>query len=182
MTLRPFFLGGVMNAAGNKPPLTVPAKGKYMISDLQLCGDYFGVKIKMPSTFPVNTLSAQRLLSILQNDQPKQISLTQTLYSYIFDQDRDVSNPEVLEEALRGCGYSEKDAKDLLQRTSSAEAKEALKKTTEEAVARGAFGAPTIFFKTASGEEKMIFGSDRFQILFPLLGVPWLGPSPKASL
>ncbi len=31
---RPFFLGGVMNASGNSPPATVPAKGKYMFADI----------------------------------------------------------------------------------------------------------------------------------------------------
>lgn len=30
LVLKPVFLGGVMNAAGNKPPITVPNKGKWM--------------------------------------------------------------------------------------------------------------------------------------------------------
>ena len=30
----PFFLGGVMKASKNSPPITVPNKGKYMFSDI----------------------------------------------------------------------------------------------------------------------------------------------------
>lgn len=29
--------------------------------------------------------------------------------------------------------------------------------------------------------EEMFFGSDRFHILFPMIGVPWTGPNPKES-
>jgi glutathione S-transferase kappa 1 len=47
LVLRPFFLGGVMKATGNKPPMTVASKGMYMQKDLLRNADYFGINIKL---------------------------------------------------------------------------------------------------------------------------------------
>ena len=58
--------------------------------------------------------------------------------------------------------FSEKEAEELLQQTKNPEIKGELMKTTEGAVERGAFGAPTMFV----GDE-MYFGSDRFHFMFP---------------
>ncbi len=46
LVLRPIFLGGVMKASGNKPPMTVAAKGMYMEKDLRRNSDYFGINLK----------------------------------------------------------------------------------------------------------------------------------------
>ena len=43
----------------------------------------------------------------------------------------------------------------------------------------GAFGAPTMFVTNVkTGKEEMYFGSDRFYLLFPAIGVPHEGPHP----
>ena len=47
LVLRPFFLGGVMKMSGNRPPMTVPAKGVYMNKDLDRNAAYFRVPLKM---------------------------------------------------------------------------------------------------------------------------------------
>lgn len=46
LVLKPFFLGGVMKASGNKPPMTVASKGLYMHKDLDRNAKYFGINIK----------------------------------------------------------------------------------------------------------------------------------------
>ena len=57
---RPFFLGGVMQAAGNSPPMTVAAKGRHMPVDIQRwCAEY-GVTVNPNPHFPVNTITAMR--------------------------------------------------------------------------------------------------------------------------
>lgn len=53
--------------------------------------------------------------------------------------------------------------------------KDALKATTEEAVERGAFGAPT-WFVYSDEETRMFFGSDRFEMLAWMYKLPWHGP------
>jgi glutathione S-transferase kappa 1 len=63
--LKPFFLGGIMNTSGNQPPATNPSKAVYLASDIMLLSDYWKVPLVTPQTFPVNTLSVQRLLNVL---------------------------------------------------------------------------------------------------------------------
>ncbi len=46
LVLRPFYLGGLMNATGNRPPMMVPKKGLYMHKDLLRNAAYFGVPLK----------------------------------------------------------------------------------------------------------------------------------------
>ena len=53
-------LGGVFKATGNNPPASVPAKGKYMMADLQRYADKYKVPYKRNPYFPVNTLSLMR--------------------------------------------------------------------------------------------------------------------------
>ena len=48
-----------------------------------------------------------------------------------------------------------------LKEMRSQEVKTELKQVTAEAVERGAFGAPTMFFSEEGGEEHMFWGSDR---------------------
>ena len=93
---RPFFLGGVMKATGNKPPAYLPARGRYLMLDLARNAKYFGVpvghafflsffnppessqsllfyqsQVKRPSRFPLNTAKAQRVLTVLRMEQEK---------------------------------------------------------------------------------------------------------------
>ena len=45
----PMFLGGLMEAAGNRPPMTCPNKGKWMNSDLQRWAALWGLEFSRPS-------------------------------------------------------------------------------------------------------------------------------------
>jgi len=65
LQVKPFFLGGVMQAAGNQPPATLPAKATYLSQDIQRLSQYWGVHLQFPEQFPLNTLLAQRFLQAL---------------------------------------------------------------------------------------------------------------------
>ena len=65
VTLKPVFLGGIMQASGNKPPATLPAKAAYGAADLQRSSEYYKIPISFPSVFPTNTLQAQRFLQAM---------------------------------------------------------------------------------------------------------------------
>ena len=55
-----------------------------------------------------------------------------------------------------------------------------LKAATDEAVARGAFGAPNIFVRRADeSEPTMYFGADRFHLVARQLGVSMPAAFPK---
>jgi 2-hydroxychromene-2-carboxylate isomerase len=67
---RPMLLGGVFKAAGNASPVSVPAKGKWMMGDLQRWAAKFGVPFAFNPFFPVNTLTLMRGATGLQMRQP----------------------------------------------------------------------------------------------------------------
>jgi 2-hydroxychromene-2-carboxylate isomerase len=57
---RPFLLGGVFKATGNASPITVPAKGAFVLRDIQRYAKQYGVAFRLNPHFPMNTLMAMR--------------------------------------------------------------------------------------------------------------------------
>jgi hypothetical protein len=67
---RPFLLGGVFQATGNRSPMEVPAKGHYMLQDLQRYARRYGVEFAHNPHFPINTLMLMRGAVGLQMREP----------------------------------------------------------------------------------------------------------------
>lgn len=153
---RPMFLGAVMEATGNRPPGTVPAKGAYMRRDLKRWAKRYGIEFNMNSHFPQNTLSALRLALVAQDEGTFE-RIHQPLFDAMFVHDRVLSDESVLREIVDGAGLP---ADEYLQAIADPAIKERLKANTTEAIERGAFGAPTFFV----GDE-MFFGNDRFDFI-----------------
>jgi 2-hydroxychromene-2-carboxylate isomerase len=143
----PFYLGGVMKATGNAPPALVPARGAYMFRDLRRWSKHYGVPFHFPKAFPINTLTAQRALTSLADDQPALREAAHRLFRAYWVEDRDISRPEVLAELLPPAA---------LAAAAEPAVKARLKAASDEAVAAGAFGAPTFLV----GRE-LFFGNDR---------------------
>ncbi|MDH4107407.1 MAG: 2-hydroxychromene-2-carboxylate isomerase [Gammaproteobacteria bacterium] len=149
---RPMFLGGVMKATGNQPPGMLLPRLAYMLHDLDRWARHYGIAFRSNSIFPQNTLAALRLALVAKRDGCFD-RLHQRLFDAMFIDDRDLSDLAVLREILVAAGL---DADAMLAAIEDPDIKAALKTNTEEAVARGAFGAPTMFV----GDE-MFFGNDR---------------------
>ena len=75
-----------------------------------------------------------------------------TVFDAIWVQGEKMDDPEVIARVLAAAGLP---MQEIMAAAQSAEVKQALIETTSDAVARGAFGAPTMFL----GEE-MYFGKD----------------------
>lgn len=154
----PMLLGGVFQATGNASPVAVPAKGRYMLADLQRFAARYGVPLVMPPGFPVNTLQLMRGLMGVQMKHPERFEeVMAVLFNGLWQQRRDLSEPAVLVQTLQGHGVEPGWFQDLAIQP---DVKAALKVATEAAVARGVFGAPTCFV----GEE-MFFGQDRLDFV-----------------
>lgn len=155
VTYKPMLLGKVFQATGNSMPAAVPAKGKYMMTDLQRWADFYGVPFRFPSVFPTDSKLAQRIACLLPEAQRP--DWTKTVMRTYWVDGKDIGKPEGVRAALHALDM---DAEPLLEAAGSDAAKEALKAFTDEAVARGVFGAPTFFVGDA-----MFWGCDRLQLL-----------------
>lgn len=160
---RPMFLGGVMQATGNRPPGMLPAKGKWMQADMARFARRYGVPLNPNPHFPMmNTLHAQRGSTAWRGraDFP---ALLAALYQAVWRDGENLGDREVLQRVVASAGF---DAAGFLAAADDPANKEALKASTDEAVARGAFGAPTFF---VNGE--MFFGQDRLDFVEEALRV-----------
>lgn len=146
---RPFLLGGVFKGAGNAMPAGVPAKGQYMFQDLKRLSAYYGVPLQFPGVFPANSLAAMRALTAADPEQLP--ALAMQLFQAYWAEDRNISDVAVVAELV---------GEELMAKAADAAVKEKLKTVTEEAVRRGAFGAPTFFV----GDD-LYFGEDRIFLI-----------------
>ncbi|KAM3614593.1 uncharacterized protein V6R79_016528 [Siganus canaliculatus] len=186
LKLRPAFLGGIMQASGNKPPGLVPNKFAYMGKDLVRISAYFDVPLQFPSDpfnamFNKGSLAAMRFVSALQEkekDGDKMVEkVSRELWKRIWSEDKDITEPKSLSEAAQKAGLSDDEIKDLLQRCNSKEIKDRLKSSTQSALDYGSFGLPMMVCHV-DGKPEMFFGSDRFEVMAHCIGEKWLGPQP----
>lgn len=152
LVYRPMLLGAVMNETGNKPPAMVPARGAYLARDLQRWAAFYGIPFRMNPQFPQNTLGALRLAVLAQHEGGFG-KVHQPLFDAMWVHEKNLSDPDVLAEIAANAGM---DADQALVRSNDDAIKAEVKANTDEAIRRGAFGAPTFFV----GDE-MFFGNDR---------------------
>lgn len=154
---RPFLLGAVFKATGNVPPITTPSKGMYLAKDLDDWTGYLNLsKFRLPDEFPINSLKANRL-GLVAAEQGRIVPFSLAAFRAAFVHGRDLNSLEVLTGLLREVGLEPEKA---LARLENQEIKDALRRNTDEAVSRGAFGAPTFFVG-----ERMFFGNDRLMFV-----------------
>jgi len=155
---RPMLLGGVFKATGNASPVTVPAKGRWMNEDLQRWAKRYGVVLRFNPHFPINTLTMMRGATGMQMRQPDRFaSYLDVVERAMWETPKNLGDPEVLAATLLEGGF---DAAEFAALVGDPEVKAKLIATTEEAVARGVFGAPTFFVGDA-----MFFGQDRLDFV-----------------
>jgi len=155
---RPFLLGGVFNATGNKAPIEVAAKGPYLATDCARWARRLGVPFAWPPKFPVLTVLPLRA-AFAAEKAGQLVPFTHAIYRAYWAEGRDVSDPAVVTEAATRAGL------DGAALVAAAPAyKDALKAQTQEAVDRGSFGAPTFFV----GDE-MFIGNDRLDFAIEAL-------------
>jgi 2-hydroxychromene-2-carboxylate isomerase len=163
---RPFLLGPILKQQGlNDSPFNIfAAKGRYMWRDLARICRADGLELTLPPVrFPQNGLKAARLALIgaLEGWTP---SFTRAVFVANFAEQKDISDDATLRTILSALGI---DADSALAASSTPDNKDALKRQTEEAAARGLFGAPSFTI----GDE-LFWGNDRLEaaLAFALAG------------
>jgi len=155
---RPMLLGGVFKATGNQSPVLIAPKGKWMWSDMALWARKYGVPLKIHPNFPANTLTLMRGATGLQMRRPADFArYLEVVERAMWETPKNLGDPAVLAATLAEAGF---DVDEFTALVADPEVKAKLVATTEEAVARGVFGAPTFFVGDA-----MFFGQDRLDFV-----------------
>jgi len=146
----PVLLGGLFKATGNASPAAVPAKGRWMNIDMARFAERHGVLLRQNPHFPINTIQLMRIATGLVG-HPDFARYVDVVFDAMWVHERNMGDPAEVRAVLAGF-----DADALLELAADPEVKERLRATTDSAVARGVFGAPTFFVGDA-----MYFGQDR---------------------
>jgi 2-hydroxychromene-2-carboxylate isomerase len=154
---KPFLLGPIFKAQGweTSPFNLYPAKGRYMIRDMERIASARGLSFRMPDPFPQNGLMAARL-AIAGLEEGWTPAFVKAVYKLEFAGGRIIADRTVLADALEAAGAAFDQA---FARAETEDVKQALRSNTEEAQLKGLFGAPS--FTTESGE--MFWGDDRLE-------------------
>jgi 2-hydroxychromene-2-carboxylate isomerase len=151
-------LGGVFKATGNASPVSVPAKGRWMGDDIARWARRYGVPFEFNPHFPINTLTLMRGAVGVQMHEPARLTAyLDGVFNALWRDKRPVGEAAELADVLGAAGWS---ADDFGALVSDPAVKARLIALTDEAVARGVFGAPTCFV----GDD-MFFGQDRLDFV-----------------
>ncbi|MBT9300778.1 MULTISPECIES: 2-hydroxychromene-2-carboxylate isomerase [Pseudomonas] len=158
LVYQPILLGGIFKATGNASPITIAAKGRYMLQDLARYAKRYDVPLKFNPHFPINTLTLMRAVTGIQLRQPERfIDFIDCLFRALWVDGRNLGDPAVVAAVLAEHGF---DPAQVLELTQDEEVKDTLKHKTEEAIARGVFGAPSLFVG-----QQLFFGQDRLDFV-----------------
>ncbi|HEY4067611.1 MAG TPA: 2-hydroxychromene-2-carboxylate isomerase, partial [Burkholderiaceae bacterium] len=156
-------LGGVFQATGNATPAAIPAKGRYSSLDFGRFAKRYGVPLVVNPHFPIITLLLMRGATGVQMRMPARLQdYLRGVFHALWVEPQDLNQPALTAKALSDAGF---DPAAILALASDAEVKAQLRATTDEAVARGCFGAPTMYVG-----DQMFFGQDRLDFVREALG------------
>ena len=155
---RPFLLGPIFKDQGwDTSPFNIyPAKGRYMVRDIERIAKDRGLPFVAPEQFPANGLHAARV-ALVADSQGWIADFSETVFKREFDGSScDIADRELLREIVATLGH---DPEPILAESQTQPIKDALRAQSERAKSLGIFGAPT--FVTEDGE--LFWGDDRLE-------------------
>ncbi len=166
---RPILVGGIFNQVNpgvewfKSRDQTPPRKTAYTLKDMADWARATNIRIKFPPTgHPVNSVKVMRGCIAIQRAHPdpaeKLIPFARACFEAYFRDDRLTSDDAVIQSICEQTGV---DPAWLFAQIATQEIKDALRANTDEAIARNAFGSPTMYL---DGTD-MYFGVDRLQLV-----------------
>ncbi len=158
---KPILVGGVFNAVNQtvydsraKPN---PRKQGYMLKDLGDWARLYGLRIVFPpKVFPVNSVKCMRG-AFVALDLGKLVPYATAAFEAYWGDDLDISREAVLADIAARAGI---ERQHFFAGIETESCKARLRANTDELIARGGFGSPTMFV----GDD-MFFGNDRLPLL-----------------
>lgn len=174
---KPMLLGGVfreLGAAQNQASVMSPQKAQHNLADMHRWASLWSVPLSMPEAHPMRTVEALR--ATLASPKDKLSRVIHSLYRAYWVDHQNLTERAVIVAALTRAGVDgEAVVASIDQHT-----KDQLKANTDEALARGVFGAPSVLVG-----DQMFWGQDRLWMVEAALGgnptQPGAGLYPKPS-
>ena len=160
---RPFLLGPIFNAQGwNTSPFNIyPAKGRYMMRDIERLAGERDLVFRMPTVFPAKSLLAARV-AVVGQETDWCAPFTEAVFEAQFANAQDISERNTIRAILQPVLLASEDGDDadnVLAEAGSDAVKSKLREQTETAESLSIFGAPS--FVTPDGE--LFWGDDRLE-------------------
>ena len=154
---RPFLLGPIFKAQGwDTSPFNIyPAKGRYMIRDMQrICHDR-GLKFCMPEPFPQSSLRAARIATAVP---PQHVAaFSKRVFEHEFGAGLGIDCERSLGLILLELGL---DSNSIIASADNSDCKARLRANVGEAQRRGIFGAPSFL----TPDDQLFWGDDRLDM------------------
>jgi 2-hydroxychromene-2-carboxylate isomerase len=163
----PVLFAGLLEAHGTTGPAETPAKSIWMFKNNLRKAALSGVPLNPPAFHPFNPLLSLRVTSLVR-DADECDALITRLFEAVWVRGEHVAEPAVVEQAAREVGL---DGGALVAAAAEAEGKARLRSQTDDAIARGVFGVPSM---EANGE--LFWGYDDL----PYLELCMAGEDPLA--
>lgn len=158
LVYKPMLLGGVFQATGNRAPISVPLKGSYLFDDLARFARRYGVPFSLNPYFPVNTITLMRIAAGLEMRADARLeAYLRAVFQALWVDGKNMADPATVADVLQTAGL---EAAELMALAADPQVKDRLRLQTEAAVARGVFGAPTMFV-----DGVLYWGQDRLDFV-----------------
>ncbi len=162
VTWKPILVGGIFNTINpsvyGSRDHPVAAKQNYLAKDLGDWARASGLEIRwQPTVFPVNSVKAMRGCFAAEA-AGQLVPFARAVFEAYWGADKNISQDPVLAEIAEAVGL---DRVEFFRTIAQPEIKARLKANTDELIARGGFGTPTIFVE---GDD-MYLGNDRMALV-----------------
>ena len=154
--LRPVVYAALLDACGLIGPAEVPIKRRYTFHDIVRGAARLGLRVSGPPEHPFRSLEALRTLQLFR-EEPQALALAVGLSDACWGAGRALTDASVIAEIVEQVGL---DSHQLARRIADPAIKQALRESTEEALARGVFGVPTFVH-----QDELFWGHDRLEYL-----------------
>jgi 2-hydroxychromene-2-carboxylate isomerase len=157
----PVLFAAMLDANGTRGPGEVPSKREYMFRDIARIARRREVPIELPPTHPFNPLTALRVTGCVPDGQVRW-RLVDAIFAAAWGRGLPVDESGMVASVASEIGL---DGAALLAQAGEPGSKDRLRRATDEAIAAGAFGVPTML---ADGE--LFWGVDSLPVLERFLG------------
>lgn len=146
----PILFAALLGARGARGPAEEPARRAYLIKNVTRVAHDLGVPLQPPPAHPFNPLLALRVASLPMPDDRRR-SLIDALYDAAWNGGPPLTDRQAVAAICARVGLPGS----ALEEAESAENKARLRARTDEAIALGAFGVPTMII-----DGELFFGVD----------------------